>query len=579
MSALQQLLNNEDIVGINSRITQLLEADADVEEIEEESGKWAIQEVSGLTLPKNTNKKGEGKPLDVLRSVLDVQATFQLMGGEGRTPQLQSALARIVQDRIGTTDKAHEVADGAYQAVFDDLGYLPAKSGERMKDRLNRIAEIQQNGGSGLMEGNNGQKKTDTGGKATQAPNVHPGNQGGRERQVEKNVSENKIKPETKATESGNSQSSNSNSQSASVTSDPNEIIVGQAHNTGFVYITEGIYSSPNGSMDPNDGKHGTAYMDRETGIVYCILDDGTQVTIAYIESTTGAVTPVNQGDNTNTAGTGNEGSQGQNAGSDRSEETESSDDGNDDDDDDDDDEKDDDTADEADSTTDSEKDKDEKENPEAAQQGTPNQERDRKDSHTGKLNEQTQGRLGKEEVADQKKGLELRKNGKGGTINPNPEGGNTPGGELRIKSSAREVEAKLLLIASKGTNSTPTFEKGRSYGHTVEELEAIIVILGASGAPTKPIVNPATNPNSPVTGKHPPAGPAPKGESVMKNNENGDDPEPGEGESPANKPGVQGTNSPSNILNPPTPVPGAPVNKNLKGSKNLKTTGALKRK
>lgn len=46
MSAIQQLLNNEDIVGINSRITQLLEADADVEEIEEESGRWAIQKVS-----------------------------------------------------------------------------------------------------------------------------------------------------------------------------------------------------------------------------------------------------------------------------------------------------------------------------------------------------------------------------------------------------------------------------------------------------------------------------------------------------------------------------------------------------
>lgn len=495
----------------------------------------------GLTLPEKGNKKGEGKPMDVFRRVLDVQATYQLMGGEDPSPELQSALKRIVNDRIGDKGKALEVAEVAYQALFDDMGYIPAMSGERMRDRLTRIAEIQQNGGSVFVQ--------DTESNKNNSPN------------------------EVKATqEPGTGQGGTLNGQGE------------RFSDTGLNKrqdreVWHGRYESPVGSSDPYHGREGTVYVNDSSGSFYVMFDDGTYRNVFAIESTDGKYrcensngSTRNDQSNTESENTENTGGGGTVVGS------------NDDDDDDDDDDEGGEDGNESADTSATEPGNDEESNKEedTEKEGTGTPDPEKNQGKRSSVFEKTEGRMGGQDHRNQEKVLEHQRSGKG-TIDPNPDGGQTPGGVFKIEASAKEVEAKLLLIASKGTNSTPTFERGSSYGHTVEELKAIIVILGAAGAPTKPIVNPSTNPNSPVTGKQPPNGPAPKGEMLMQKESNGDDPEPGEGESPSNKPGAQGTNSPTNILNPPTPAPSAPVNKNLKdaskGSKNLKKTSVLKKK
>lgn len=149
----------------------------------------------------------------------------------------------------------------------------------------------------------------------------------------------------------------------------------------------------------------------------------------------------------------------------------------------------------------------------EASDEGTPNPEARERGGRSGRVAEQTQGRVGGEEQRNQKKGLDQRKNGNGAG-GPNPEDNSSSGVLLTVQE--QKAFAKNLGMKSGGGVTTPS-EKDRSFAVTERDMKDIAARRGST-------INPAGGGEgnggsglafgkkgfAPVTGGAP--APAPKG-------------------------------------------------------------------
>lgn len=544
---------------------KMLESEADIETINESGAAILVPHVSGVILPPKSGKNKGEEGLDILRNILDVQATVQLLGEEGVSQPVKDAIEKIVTGRVGDKDAAQKIAEKAYHAVMDSQGYIAAKPDENFKDRLNRIANIQLNGGSGRIHDTQSNKDNSKyNAKATQGAGTGQGGSfnGQGDRPSDSGLNQ---KPQddqlggsegSSGSNGSNGSSGSSGSSEADVATDESEFSAIWSPPGSDRAFYEGTYQSPNGSSDPYNGKHAVGYIDRGTGGAYCVFDDGTQRGIAYTEDENGIVTPISGSSENNQSNAANGDQENSNESNSQDGNTSNEDNNEDEDDEDDDDDDDDKNADTSTTETDKDEESDQDENNDKDVKGTPDPEKNQ--GKRSSIFEKTDGRMGGQDHRNQEKALEHQKSGKG-TIDPNPDGGQTPGGVFKIEASARDIEMKLALIAGKGTNSTPSFDSQRSSGHTKDELDAIQDRKGATGAPVKKAKTPPTGQKGPIGGQNPPAGPLPNGKTLVGEDDGGDD------GTDSTSPSKQLGKSNKNILRKPTVPPQAGPKKSVK--------------
>lgn len=559
------------------------------EDAREEAGLAILETIVGVT-PARRRIIGAYTAMDVAKQVLSASANFQVLGLDIAQPPARDALVRIARERIADPDEANLVVEEVSHKILDEQGFMKANGNESLRARLDRIADVQLRGGTGRESNdrntpqseqarNNDQRSgagkesndVASGQMRNPVPNDRTGmgNQGktnprssesSRSRESSGALSGGQNRGQNQVTDSsggGSTSTGASRGNNSTVKSPSNDIQVGRAEDANFVAIAQGTYESPEGSADPNHGKHGVAYVDEATGRVYCVLDDGTQVEIGYIETEEGRTTvnqnsggsdangPSNEGNDSSASSNGkngegnNNGEGGKNGG--------------------DDDDNDDNNGDKTDNTTTDEQTSEDTSNKEEgdtkeAEKGTPNPEGRARSGKT--LTEATQGRMGQQDARSQQRAIDQRR-GRGAS-QPTQEQSGSSGGMFLTMEEFKKMQT-LMGIKAGGDKKNPGPE-GRTNANpavTGRDLRDIEARRGRTGAPEKPKSAPGTG-TGPVPGTSP-VGPTPNGAKAGEDTGGGTDGSEG-GDSGNTGSGTGG--STGRVINRPgqAPAPTAPT-------------------
>jgi hypothetical protein len=110
----------------------------------EKVGEAATEEVFGKDVAAKVPPDKRKNFRDVFRNLADLEGSLEEIGGNPDDPEVKDAINEGAERGITTKEEGREILERAGQKVLDRQGFSPAKEGESLKDRLNRIAQEQE---------------------------------------------------------------------------------------------------------------------------------------------------------------------------------------------------------------------------------------------------------------------------------------------------------------------------------------------------------------------------------------------------------------------------------------------------
>ena len=110
----------------------------------EKVGEAATEEVFGKDVAAKVPQEKRKNFRDVFRNLADLKGSLEEIGGDPDDPEFVEAINEGAERGITTKEEAREILERAGQKVLDRQGFSPAKDGESLKDRLDRIAKEQE---------------------------------------------------------------------------------------------------------------------------------------------------------------------------------------------------------------------------------------------------------------------------------------------------------------------------------------------------------------------------------------------------------------------------------------------------